>query len=102
LNPKLNQGRKGATSNAATPPVKGVYLILDRYDQVQYVGKSNNLSRRLMEHLDNGDIGDARRFMAYQTRTENAALKLEKKLIRSYCPPYNIRDTADCYERVEE
>jgi excinuclease UvrABC nuclease subunit len=83
------------------PAVKGVYLILDRYNRVQYVGKSNNLLRRLMEHHDDNDIGDARRFMAYQTKTEGAALKLERKLIRSYCPPYNIRDAASC-RRVEE
>ena len=83
---------------AAIPPVSGVYLILDRNQRVQYVGKTNNLTRRLREHLDAADVGDARKFMAYQTRTEHSAGVLEKKLIQRYCPPYNIRDTEECYE----
>jgi excinuclease UvrABC nuclease subunit len=88
----------GPVNAAATPPVSGVYLILDRSQRVQYVGKTNNLTRRLREHLDSADVGDARKFMAYQTRTERAAEVLEKKLIRRYCPPYNFRDTEGCYE----
>ena len=95
---RFNSRRLGVENVAATPPVKGVYMILDRYERVQYVGKSNNLPRRLMEHLNEGDIGDARKFMAYQTRTDQAAESLERKLIRRYCPPYNIRDTEGCFE----
>jgi len=88
----------GPENVVATPAVKGVYLILNRFQRVQYVGKSNNLSRRLMEHLNTGDVGDARRFMAYQTRTEHSAEALERRLIRKYCPPYNIKDTEGCFD----
>jgi len=95
---RFNSRSLGVENVAATPPVKGVYVILDRYQRVQYVGKSNNVSRRLMEHLNDGDIGDARKFMAYQTRTEHAAETLERRLIRRYCPPYNTRDTEGCYD----
>lgn len=95
---RFNTKRFGVQNVSDTPPVKGVYLIMDRFERVQYVGKSNDLSRRLMEHLNNEDIGDARKFAAYQTRTDHAAEVLEKKLIRRYCPPYNIRDTEGCFE----
>lgn len=95
---RFNPKRLGPVNAAAVPPVPGVYLILDRYQQVQYVGKTNSLARRLKEHLDSADVGDARKFMAYQTRTEHAAEVLERKLIRRYCPPYNIRDTEGCFE----
>jgi excinuclease UvrABC nuclease subunit len=98
---RFNTKRLGVENIAATPPVTGVYLILDRYERVQYVGKSNNLPRRLTEHLNNNDIGDARRFVAYQTRTEHAAKNLERRLIRKYCPPYNFQDTRGCYEEGE-
>ena len=95
---RFNRKRFGIQNIQLTPQVKGVYVILDRYDRPQYVGKSNNISRRLMEHLNNKDVSDARGFAAYQTRTDGAALKLEKKLIRKYCPPYNTKDTESCYE----
>jgi excinuclease UvrABC nuclease subunit len=95
---RFNRKRFGLQNIQSTPNVRGVYVILDRYDRPQYIGKSNNLSRRLMEHFDSMDVGDARGFTAYQTRTEGAALKLEKKLIRRYCPPYNVKDTEGCYE----
>jgi excinuclease UvrABC nuclease subunit len=94
---RFNTKRFGIQNVSSTPSVKGVYLILDRFNRVQYVGKSNDLSRRLTEHLNSGDIGDARRFTAYQTRTEHAAEDLERKLIRRYCPPYNIKDTEGCW-----
>jgi excinuclease UvrABC nuclease subunit len=95
---RFNSKRLGIENITATPPVKGVYMILDRYQRVQYVGKSNNLPRRLLEHLNSGDIGDARKFTAYQTRTEHSAETLERELIRRYCPPYNIRNTEGCFE----
>ena len=94
---RFNTRRFGVENVSDTPSVKGVYLIKDRYGRVQYVGKSTDLSRRLTEHLNSGDIGDARKFMAYQTRTEHAAEDLERKLIRRYCPPYNIKDTEGCW-----
>lgn len=95
---RFNPKRLGVENIQSTPSVKGVYMLLDRYQRVQYVGKSNNLSRRLMEHLNSRDVGDARKFMAYQTRTEGAAEKLERKLIRQHCPPYNVRETEGCYD----
>ena len=95
---RFNSKRFGPQNVSELPQVKGVYLVLDRYGRVQYVGKSNNLQRRLMEHLNDGDIRDARHFTAYQTRTDGAATSLEKKLIRRHCPPYNVQNTQDCFE----
>jgi len=94
---RFNTRRFGIENILSTPKVKGVYVIKDRYDRPQYVGSSNDLSRRLIQHFDQRDIGDSRGFMAYQTKTENAAKVLERKLIRKYCPPYNVLDTEECY-----
>ena len=98
---RFNTKRFGIQNVLETPDVKGVYVIKDRYDRPQYVGRSNDLSRRLLAHLDRGDIGDARRFTAYQTRTDGAAKKLEKELIKAYCPPYNYQHTKDCVSRLK-
>jgi excinuclease UvrABC nuclease subunit len=94
---RFNTKRFGIQNILFIPAVKGVYVVKDRYDRPQYIGKSNNLNRRLLQHFDQADIGDARRFTAYQTRTENAASTLGRKLIRRYCPPYNVHDTEDCF-----
>ena len=93
---RFNTKRFGIENILDTPSVTGVYVIKDRYDRPQYVGRSNDLSRRLLEHFDQRDIGDARRFSAIQTRTDGAAKKLEKRLIQDYCPPYNYHHTGDC------
>ena len=93
---RFNRKRFGIQNILSVPDVKDVYVILDRFNRPQYVGKSNDLQRRLLDHFDRGDIGDARRFTAYQTRTDSAASNLEKKLIRDYCPPYNILHTEGC------
>ena len=93
---RFNTKRFGIQNILETPSVKGVYVIKDRYGRPQYIGRSNDLSRRLLEHFDQGDIGDARRFSAIQTRTDGAAKKLEKQMIKTYCPPYNHHRTKDC------
>ena len=93
---RFNRKRFGIENVLSTPQVKGVYVILDRYDRPQYVGRSNNLSRRLLEHFDTDDVPDARGFKAYQTKTEGAARNLERRLIRRYCPPYNFLQTQGC------
>ena len=93
---RFNTKRFGIQNILSTPAVKGVYIIKDRYGRPQYIGKSGNLTRRLLEHFNDDQIGDARGFMAYQTKTAGAAASMEERLIRKFCPPYNGTHTEEC------
>ncbi len=87
------------------PPRTGVYLFSDRHGNVLYVGKANDLRRRVAQHVRQGR-GDAAR-NAEQTQrertlmaatqdvawlaagTELEALLLEDNLIKTHRPSYN-------------
>ena len=70
----------------------GAYVLLNRSRQVQYVGSSSNLRRRLMEHLRQRDVPDSRYFRIYRTRSTSEARRLERQLYRRYKPPYNDKE----------
>lgn len=70
----------------------GVYVILDRNYEPQYVGHSKNLARRLDDHLKQEDIPDSRYFRTYRTRSTKEAQVLEKQLIRRLKPRHNVRE----------
>jgi excinuclease UvrABC nuclease subunit len=87
------------------PPCTGVYLFSDRHGNVLYVGKANDLRRRVAQHVRQG-LGEAARD-AERTRrertlmaathevawltadTELEALLLEDSLIKTHRPSYN-------------
>ena len=69
---------------------KGVYEILDRNGKSKYVGKSNNIERRLKEHLSEKDVKGGSHFRTYSKQGVSAE-KLENKLIKSKKPTVNIR-----------
>ena len=70
----------------------GVYIILNRNLDPQYVGSSTGLRRRLQEHLTKKDVPDSRYFRTYQTKSVNEAKKLERQLFRKHKPYYNVRE----------
>ncbi len=89
------------------PQRTGVYLFSDRHDNVLYVGKANDLRRRVVQHVQQG-LGEAARdaertqrertlmAMTHEvawlaTDTELEALLLEESLIKTHRPSYNRR-----------
>lgn len=81
------------------PTTPGVYLWLDQYKRIIYVGKAINLRNRVRSYVRN-DINRAPKVTAMmrravdveviQTKTEMEALILENTLIKEHHPKYNI------------
>ncbi|MCK4796401.1 MAG: GIY-YIG nuclease family protein [Spirochaetes bacterium] len=69
---------------------KGVYEIIDRNGNSKYVGKSNDIGRRLGEHLNNNDVKGGTHFRTYSKQGVPAE-KLENQLIKKKKPTINIR-----------
>ncbi len=77
----------------------GVYLMKDAQGEVIYVGKAQNLKKRLSSYFtQHGDIGIKTRvlikkidtFETIVTETEKEALILEANLIKRHRPRYNV------------
>ena len=76
----------------------GVYKMLDKNEQVIYVGKAKNLKKRVSsyfnkQHLDGKTkvmVANIKNFEVIVTETETQALLLENELIKQYKPRYNI------------
>ena len=80
------------------PNRSGVYRMVDRREQVLYVGKARNLRRRLSSWLQGG-ARDAKGMALLShtasvevtvTHTETEALLLENNLIKEHRPRYNV------------
>ena len=83
------------------PPHPGVYVYRDKFGSVIYVGKAKNLRRRMSSYfqpgrLDRADvklrqlINSIHTWEFFQVKSEDEALILESRLIKSYAPYYNI------------
>ena len=81
------------------PLSPGVYLMLDEFQQVLYVGKAKNLRNRVKSYFLNSAnktektmllVQKIRDFRYIVTSTEVEALVLENNLIKQYKPYYNI------------
>jgi len=76
----------------------GVYKMLDRTDNVIYIGKAKNLKNRVSQYFiqsnQNNRIQALQKniydFSVIVTKTETQALLLENDLIKQYKPKYNI------------
>ena len=68
----------------------GAYELIGKNKRVIYVGHTRNLSRRLQEHRQRGDV-PATYFRVFKTQDASAARKLERDLIEKNEPRYNIR-----------
>jgi len=60
------------------------------YFDCLYVGKTDNLRRRLLEHLNNPPIAGATHFFAEVIGTEQQRTAREAELIREFNPPGNV------------
>ncbi|HAD99482.1 MAG TPA: excinuclease ABC subunit UvrC, partial [Gammaproteobacteria bacterium] len=76
----------------------GVYQMLDKNQQVIYIGKAKNLKKRVSsyfskQHSDGKTralVANIKDFEVIVTATETQALLLENELIKQYKPRYNI------------
>jgi DNA polymerase-3 subunit epsilon len=78
------------------PNATGVYLLKNDQDKIVYIGKSNNIKQRVLQHLKNNS---SRRAIQLReaivdvefilTGSELAALLLESDLVKTHQPIYN-------------
>ena len=80
------------------PENPGVYIMLDEYGSVIYVGKARVLKNRVRQYFHNTEkpekvrkmVGHIADFNYIITSSEIDALALENNLIKKYKPKYNI------------
>lgn len=81
------------------PTTSGVYIMLDAYGQVLYVGKAKNLKNRVRQYFQNSStktektmllVEKIEDFRIIKTSSEVEALLLEDNLIKEHQPYYNI------------
>lgn len=80
------------------PDSPGVYIMLDKYGNVIYVGKARVLKNRVRQYFHNTPkpekvmqmVANVADFNYVITNTEIDALALENNLIKKYKPKYNI------------
>ena len=79
----------------------GVYLFLNKENEVIYVGKAINLKKRVSSYFTKNDLGEKTRMLVSQinavktikVESEIESLLLEANLIKKYKPKYNIKLT---------
>ena len=80
------------------PAQSGVYIMLDEFDNLLYVGKAKILKNRVRQYFHNSVKNDKTMALVEKihdfryiiTPNEYEALILENNLIKQYNPPYNI------------
>ncbi|MDE7306020.1 MAG: GIY-YIG nuclease family protein [Clostridia bacterium] len=80
------------------PENPGVYIMLDKYGNIIYVGKARVLKNRVRQYFHNSPkpekvikmVENVADFNYIITETEIDALALENNLIKKYKPKYNI------------
>ncbi|MEK7376797.1 MAG: GIY-YIG nuclease family protein, partial [Candidatus Margulisiibacteriota bacterium] len=74
----------------ALPDSTGVYILKDKDLKIIYIGKANNIRKRLLSHAKSKLGPKIRRISFISAASELDALILEAKLIKKHKPRYNI------------
>lgn len=91
----------GSDPSHKPPKKKGEYRILSKSKEgrgkrdIEYIGVTNNLERRMKEHIKSGKLNDKDQCFAYKVadgRTGQGKLNdHERKKIKEHKPPLNQR-----------
>jgi excinuclease UvrABC nuclease subunit len=92
------------------PTHPGVYLFMDKNEEILYIGKAINIKKRIQSHFapKSSDrpmsaklYPQVKRIDYIETKTEKDALLLEQRLVKLHQPKYNIELKDDkAYARV--
>ena len=80
------------------PKTPGIYQMINKEEQIIYVGKAKNLKNRVSSYFSNKQhdfktkvmVSKIETIQIIQTNTEKEALILENQLIKTLKPKYNI------------
>jgi DNA polymerase III subunit epsilon len=95
---EINTGRREKIQQyilKKLPETVGIYQFLDREQEILYIGKSNNLRQRAIQHYNSKDLHTSRMlndtFNVHfsETGSELIALLMESEEIKKHKPPYN-------------
>ena len=75
---------------ASLPNSTGVYLLKDKDLKIIYIGKANNIRKRLLSHAKSRMAPKIFKIDYIKAESELDALILEAKLIKKHMPRYNI------------
>jgi len=95
MNDKFNTLKNYARRLTSKP---GVYCMINRKEDVIYVGKAKNLKKRVISYYTSVNSGGKKQAILKEThsisititRTEREALILENTLIKKYRPKFNV------------
>lgn len=75
---------------ATLPDSTGVYIIKDKDLKIIYIGKANNIRKRLLSHAKSKLAQKIFKIDFIKTESELDALILEARLIKKHKPRYNV------------
>lgn len=90
----------GKSAIAKLPRQPGVYAY-NCFPTQGYIGSTKNLRRRTGEHLREGKYRGCE-LTIIPTKTKNEARKLERELIKKYCPSDNKLGKKSCPPSIDE
>jgi excinuclease UvrABC nuclease subunit len=80
----------------ALPSFPGVYIFKDTHENILYIGKANNIRKRVNSHFSRPKefgwnfIPEISEIETFECKDEKEALILESELIKKFQPKYNI------------
>jgi excinuclease ABC subunit C len=74
------------------PNKPGVYMLIDEYDNIIFIGKSDNgkLKKEIKSKIDITTNGEANKYRWFITGNDEDATELEEKWIEKYTPRFNV------------